>query len=93
MAKTRGQAKPKRQPKQPAKYDPAKPGRQHGEDPRERQLDQAACGAVRALKATGKQASKIRAAWEGKAFREACPGTKKLQGAAGAGAVLIGTGV
>jgi hypothetical protein len=64
ITKTRGQAKPKRQPKQPVRYDPAKQGKQTPTrwiptgksrmSPLVRQL----------LKATNQQARKVKAAWK-----------------------------
>ncbi len=65
MAKTRGQATPKRQLKQPVRYDPAKQGRQHGLTTGGN-VDSTARDAAAKLKANSKQASKAKAAWKGK---------------------------
>ncbi len=61
MAKTRGQAKPKRQLKQPDKYDPGEQGKQTGGQGTQAQ-DHAARDAALKLKATSKQATKVKAA-------------------------------
>jgi hypothetical protein len=45
------------------------------------------------LKASSKQAAKVKATWKGKAFRKAFPAIKKLKGAAGSGTVFVGPGV
>ncbi len=66
-AKTRGQARLKRQPKQPDKYDPAKQGRQTGVG-HSLAMDAAsrrARDAATLLKATSKQATKVKAAEKG----------------------------
>ncbi len=67
MAKIRGQARPKRQPKQLDKYDPAKQGRQQGIS----QAQYHAVGnAATLLKATSKHATKVKAAWRAGRFRK-----------------------
>ncbi len=78
MAKTSGQARPKRPSKQPVAYDPSKQGRQTGTA--DSPVDNTARGAARLLKATSKQASKVKAAWEGKAFVKAFPDNRTLKG-------------
>ncbi len=63
FAKTRGQARPKWQPKQPDKHGPAKQGRQQGFTTGAA-VDDTARDAATKLKATSKQASKVKAAWK-----------------------------
>jgi hypothetical protein len=69
MAKTCGQAKPKRQPKQPDKYDPGKQGKQQGVS-HTKGPGHAARAADALLQATSKQATKVKAAWRARLFTE-----------------------
>ncbi len=91
MAKTRGQGRTKRQPKQPDKYDPAKQGKQTSSSDKPAQ-DDTARDAAMLLKATRKQATKVKADWKGKAFRKALYANKKLTGSAGTGTVFMEPG-